>query len=105
MNKFIRKHWCGEYSLARAYFVNGLLIDSLSGIIAGVAEPILEDLGEDRDPILAQFDFLWIVLSVWQTVGIWRSALRDVNYWSAGIFLWLAFRWIRIINVIITTFN
>ena len=105
MNNFIHKHWCGEYSLARAYLVNGLLIDYLALIIAGVAGPVLEDLGEDRESILALFNFLWIVLNVWQTVGIWRSALRDGGYWAGLVILSLAFHWMRVISVIRSTFN
>ena len=69
MNNFIHKHWCGEYSLPRAYWVNGVLIDCLALIIAGVAGAGLEDLGEDRESILVLIYFLGIVLNVWQTVG------------------------------------
>ena len=37
MNNFIHKHWCGEYSLARAYCVDGVLIGFLAYMIAIVA--------------------------------------------------------------------
>ena len=81
MNNFIHKHWSGEYSLARAYLVNGLLIDYLAVIIAGVAGPILGDLGEDRESILALFNFLWIVLNVWQTGDL---AFRSTGWGLLG---------------------
>ena len=105
MNNFIHKHWCGEYSLARAYWVNGVLIDCLALIIAGVAGEGLEDLGEDRESILVLIYFLGIVLNVWQTVGIWRSATRDGGYWAQAAMVSLVFDWIRVIGVIRSTYH
>ena len=80
MNDFIFKHWSGEYSLARAYWVNGVLIGFLAYMIAAVAGAGLEELGGDRESKLPMLYFFLIVLNVWQTVGIFRSALRDGGY-------------------------
>jgi hypothetical protein len=105
MNNFIHKHWRGEYSLARAYWVNGVLIGFLASIIAGVAGASLEDLGEDKERILVLIYFLGIVLNVWQTGGIWRSATRDGGYWAQAAMVSLVLEWMRVIGEIRSTFN
>jgi len=69
MNDFIFKHWSGEYSLARAYWVNGVLIGFLAYMFAIVAGAGLESLGEDRESILPVIYFFLILVNVWQTVG------------------------------------
>ena len=82
MNNFIFKHWSGEYSLVRAYWVNGVLVGFLAYMIAVVAGAGLEDLGEDRESKLPVLYFFLIVLNVWQTAGIFRSALRNGGYFA-----------------------
>ena len=105
MNNFIHKHWCGEYSLARAYCVNGVLIGFLAYMLAVVAGASLELQGEDRESILPVLYFFLIVLNVWQTVGIFRSALRDGGYFAQVAIISLAFDWMRMIAVIRSTFH
>ena len=95
MNNFIHKHWCGEYALARAYCVNGVLIGFLAYLIAIVAGAGAEALGEDRESILPVIYFFLILLNVWQTVGIFRSALRDGGYFAQVAIISLAFDWMR----------
>jgi ABC-type microcin C transport system permease subunit YejE len=105
MNDFIFKHWSGEYSLARAYCVNGVLIGFLAYMIAVAAGAGLEELGVDRESILPVIYFFLIVLNVWQTVGIFRSALRDGGYFAQVAIISLAFDWMRMIGVIRSTFH
>ena len=105
MNDFIFKHWSGEYSLARAYWVNGVLIGFLAYMFAIVAGAGLESLGEDRESILPVIYFFLIVVNVWQTVGIFRSALRDGGYFAQVAIISLAFDWMRMIGVIRSTFH
>jgi hypothetical protein len=106
MNNFIHKHWCGEYALARAYCVNGVLIGFLAYVIAIVAGAGAEAIGEDRESILPVIYFFLIVLNVWQTVGIFRSALRDGGYFAQVAIISLAFEWrMRMIAVIRSTFH
>ena len=105
MNNFIHKHWCGEYSLARAYWVNGVLIGLLASMLAGVVGAGLEDLGGDRESILPVIYFLGIVLGIWQTVGIFRSALRDGGYLAQAAIMSVVFDWMRMIGVIRSIFH
>jgi hypothetical protein len=105
MNDFIFKHWSGEYSLSRAYWVNGVLIGFLAYMIAVVAGAGLEALGVDRESVLPALYFFLIVLNVWQTVGIFRSALRDGGYLAQVAIMSIAFDWMRMIGVIRSTFH
>ena len=74
-------------------------------MIAVVAGAGLEDLGEDRESILPVLYVLLTVLNVWQTVGIFRSALRDGGYFAQVAIISLAFEWMRMIAVIRSTFH
>ena len=74
-------------------------------MIAVVAGAGLEDLGEDRESILPVLYVLLTVLNVWQTVGIFRSALRDGGYFAQVAIISLAFDWMRMIAVIRSTFH
>jgi hypothetical protein len=105
MNNLIHKHWCGEYSLARAYWVNGVLIGFLAYMIAVVSGAGLEALGEDRESILSVIYFFLIVLNVWQTVRISVLLLRDGGYFAQVAIISLAFDWMRMIAVIRSKFH
>ena len=74
-------------------------------MIAVVAGAGLEDLGEDRESILPVLYVLLTVLNVWQTVGIFRSALRNGGYFAQVAIISLAFDWMRMIGVIRSTFH
>jgi hypothetical protein len=74
-------------------------------MIAVVAGAGLEDLGEDRESILPVLYVLLTVLNVWQTVGIFRSALRDGGYLAQVAIMSIAFDWMRMIGVIRSTFH
>ena len=74
-------------------------------MIAVVAGAGLEDLGEDRESILPVLYVLLTVLNVWQTVGIFRSALRNGGYFAQVAIISLAFHWMRMIGVIRSTFH
>ena len=74
-------------------------------MIAVVAGAGLEDLGEDRESILPVLYVLLTVLNVWQTVGIFRSALRNGGYFAQVAIMSSAFDWMRMIGVIRSTFH
>ena len=74
-------------------------------MIAVVAGAGLEDLGEDRESILPVLYVLLTVLNVWQTVGFFRSALRDGGYLAQVAIMSIAFDWMRMIGVIRSTFH
>ena len=78
--EYIKRHWRGELSLPRSYWLNGFLLTFLVLLISKlVLDPLLVGMGQRReieDIILTVviFDAFLVVLSTWQVVGIWRSA-------------------------------
>ena len=78
-NYFLR-HWRGELSLPVSYWVNGILGGLSIGIAVAVLAVITHRQGEAR-PLLWLFNLvaIWLLgtlLTLWQTVGVWRSAIR-----------------------------
>jgi hypothetical protein len=73
---YIGRHWNGELALGVSFWVNGFLLNIAIGIVAFVAVYAVASAGS-KDAVIALFVFLAvfsIALSVWQLVGIWRSA-------------------------------
>jgi hypothetical protein len=78
-NYFLR-HWRGELSLPVSYWLNGILGGLLIGITVAVLAVITHRQGEAR-PLLWLFNLvaIWLLgtlLTLWQAVGVWRSAIR-----------------------------
>src|SRR5262249_33356275 len=86
---FIRRHWRGELSLAKAYWGVGFL---LTVLVIGVATVFGLWLGQAKlSPVargIAMVGFLSFlcVMPVWQLVGIWRSAGNHIR--STGRRVW-----------------
>src|ERR1039458_9335345 len=79
-SSYILRHWRGELSLGVSYWVNGLLLT----LIAATGEVVLDEADITQHPRLitaayASFSLLLIVVSIWQVVGIWRSAGRTIE--------------------------
>jgi hypothetical protein len=75
---FVR-HWRGELSLGVSYWINGVLLTTA----AGFAEGLLGSADITLAPRLltafsAAISVFLIIASVWQLVGIWRSAGRTI---------------------------
>lgn len=78
---FIRKHLRGEYSLARSYWVNTLLMSILAPTLSAIAIPlIVENFAAKYGSMSALF---FIVLSffiwLWSVSGTWASANKHVS--------------------------
>lgn len=74
------RHWRGQLSLARSYWVNGALVN----IGLSIGQAMLLALAESRQLLLVSWAFiafvaLAIVLRIWSFVGIWRSAGRHAE--------------------------
>jgi len=86
---FILRHWRGELSLAQAYWVVGLLV-TIGAYAVGVA------IGAIADPthigarnygiVFTAFLFLLCAITVWQIIGVWRSAGNHIK--STKRYLW-----------------
>jgi hypothetical protein len=71
-------HWRGEFSLGVSYWINGLFITLiLSFSISMVAQALEDNVGSAWWMfLLSGLLFLTVPLTIWQLVGIWRSADR-----------------------------
>ena len=85
-NYFIR-HWRGELSLPVTYWVNGLLVLIVTSVVTLAFTELMEGgyapPGAPAAATLLGFLMLLTSLSVWQMVGIWRSATRHAAKGSA----------------------
>ena len=88
-NNYFARHWRGELSLPKSYWVNGVVF----GFIVGVAV-VSVGFGVNRSgeaqPVVwfATLIGTWVVIALftmWQTVGVWRSATR---YKAGGNRFW-----------------
>ena len=73
--EYVRTHWRGEQSLARSYWINNLLFSMLIIISFKFAEdPISKLNAKTILTILFVYVVCLAIITVWQIVGIWRSA-------------------------------
>lgn len=75
-HNYILKHWNGELSLVKSYWVNGVLLNIL---LVFIISWITYDLNIAESPTFVAYVLIsiWITLcliTVWQLVGVWRSA-------------------------------
>jgi prepilin peptidase CpaA len=68
---FLTKHWRGEYSLPRSFWLHGVLLGSLLMVVSSL---LLEETGPGW--------LVFIVIGGWQIGGVWRSAARRGDFWA-----------------------
>ena len=73
--EYVRTHWRGEQSLARSYWINNFLFSVLIFISDKFAENPISKLNiKTILAILFVYIVILAIITVWQLVGIWRSA-------------------------------
>ena len=79
---YIKKHWTGNYPLWISFWINGVLLYLLWGLIFSLIIQFsgAQHNGELLLRIFMNYRLSSLFISVWQTVGIYRSAL---NYQKA----------------------
>lgn len=87
-NYFVR-HWRGELSLAVSYWVNGLLASMAAYAIVYTMASLILQMPTDYSPAI-----FWIsawsaifLITMWQVVGIWRSADRAKSFGGLAKFM------------------
>ncbi|HXP30230.1 MAG TPA: hypothetical protein VN832_04010 [Stellaceae bacterium] len=78
---YLLRHWRGELSLPVAYWINGWLGD-IPIILLATGAGLLIRVPALVKPALAAGMAVWVLaflVSIWQLVGIWRSAGRHVG--------------------------
>jgi hypothetical protein len=86
---YFARHWHGELSLPKSYWLNGLL----GGVIVGAGTAglaVAVNSRGDAQPLvwLAMLIAIWLsvlLFTMWQSVGLWRSA---TNYRTSGKSFW-----------------
>jgi hypothetical protein len=102
-NYFIR-HWRGDLSLPVSYWVNGILT-TLAAVFLGTA---IAQVDMTRQPTLGAVVYLLfvafiIVATLWQLVGIWRSA--DNHKGRGGSGFWAGFAKFAVVIGFLRTFG
>jgi hypothetical protein len=86
---YLVRHWRGELSLPVSYWLNGTVSGLVVGLVIGGMAYLINWQG-DAEPVvwLSTLIASWILaalLTIWQAVGIWRSAIR---YRQSGKDFW-----------------
>lgn len=80
---FVARHWRGELPLWISYWVVNFCVGVVSAAVAAVVVTAFRaDAGYEPMSIFATFAVLWsaiFAISVWQIVGLWRSANRHIG--------------------------
>ncbi|WP_084398619.1 DUF4339 domain-containing protein [Henriciella aquimarina] len=87
---YLLSHWQGRFSLAKSFWVNGVVV----GLLFHIVFWILIGIGGAIAPVfggltLLAYILLALALTVWQPVGLYRSAIsyirkpeRTSNFWA-----------------------
>jgi hypothetical protein len=75
---YAKAHWRGDLSLARSYWINGVALTIALNVGAAAMDSFLSEQSLDHvlfavPPLIV----LVVALTLWQAVGIWRSATRS----------------------------
>lgn len=88
-NNYFARHWRGELSLPKSYWVNGLVFGLVVGAAVASVGYGVNRSGEAQ-PVVWFVTLIgtWVVIALftmWQAVGVWRSATR---YKAGGNHFW-----------------
>ena len=97
---YIRTHWRGEYSLAHSFWINGFLITLLvrgaDAVFAEMIESFLQKPSYGSLAIIMSEVVVLFGITIWQLVGIWRSAQNHKartgrRAWANIAMVWVVF--------------
>lgn len=86
---FIARHWRGEFSLPRSYWINHLMLATGVGFPLGALGPAINHRASEQPVLwLISLGLTWSVItlfSIWAGIGVWRAATA---YRRAGKRFW-----------------
>src|SRR5215831_14166930 len=101
MIEFLRRHWRGEYSLPRSYWLHGVFFAILIGLGGAFLGAALKNAEGTGSPYLLPlaitaivYGLCWFVYFIWVTGGTWRSATRRGGFWARVAKIALVLGWL-----------
>ena len=90
MLEFLGRHWRGEYSLARSFWVNGLLGSLFLGLYFIALAVSFPEGPESAPGWNSSFLVLSLIFDIWLGVGQWRAANRHIEatghrFWARAV--------------------
>lgn len=80
-SNFIKKHWNGEYSLRRSYWVNTILVSFFMVLFAQLVQSLWSERSQARYPSIAVLLIatLGVAVWIWSVRGTWASASKHIS--------------------------
>lgn len=106
-NNYFARHWRGELSLPKSYWVNGIVFGFIVGAAVASLGYGVNSRGEAQPVVwLVTLIATWVIVALftmWQAIGVWRSA---TNYKASGKHFWggLA-KTVTVLGVVNLAFN
>lgn len=101
---YFLRHWRGELSLPVSYFVNGLFLNfALVFLLTVVSSELLSGI-HSATPLVVAVVGIWafaLLVTLWQIVGIWRSADRHPSRGGSKFWAGVA-KFMVILSVVVT---
>src|SRR5690554_7315793 len=87
VSEVIKKHWQGDYALGKAYWLIGVGLTFCLSLLAYAMNQLLSQLAiQTAGAIVTVLYGFTALFTVWQLVGIWRSAKYHTS--NGGRQLW-----------------
>jgi hypothetical protein len=112
MIEFARKHWRGEYSLPRSYWLHGFFFGALIGLGGAFLTAALKDAEVTGSPYVLPlgitcilYALCWLVFYIWVTGGTWRSATQRGGFWARTAKVALVLGWLGFVSQTVQEFS
>ena len=105
---FIKKHWDGDYSLAKSYWVNTLFVSLVFVLCAQLLFQFFDERTHARyvSSAVLFVTLLSVAVWCWSVIGTWRSASKHVSrggkpFWAIAAKVAIALGAFRVLNSLI----
>jgi hypothetical protein len=112
MIEFARKHWRGEYSLPRSYWLHGVFFGILIALCGGFLSAALKYADRTDSPYVLPlgltcilYALCWLLFFIWTTGGTWRSATRRGGFWARVAKIALVVGWLSVLSQTVQEFS
>jgi len=112
MIEFVRKHWRGEYSLPRSYWLHGAIFRVLIALGGAFLTAALKDAEATGSPYVLPlaitaivYGLCWLVYFIWLTGGTWRSATQRGGFWARTAKVALVLGWFGVVSETVQEFS